>query len=245
MSSNDTTSSDMDSLVEKVTTDLANDFDRFWDKHIEDPADLFWRRALVRAAFAYFEGLISTMKRKALLVHKLSQLKKFQEKPEPKGTGLGSIVHTIVNHYEKARQGANFSSSEILLMLDQSVSLDDNGEIKLRKAKLRLETNLQFAFRMYAKAFQVEYSLPKDAGWQAFKAATRIRDRLTHPKIPVDIDVSDNDLSTVFNAVLWLKQSEYALVKLAHEKAHLEDQTKGGEAENLSLGNNLPVHRIT
>lgn len=123
------------SLVEKVTEDLKKDVNRYWDHTIAEPEDVFWRRGLVRAAFAYFEGLISTLKLKAILTHKALQAELMSApwENEPKSEpGPSGLLRCFFEHIEKARKGANFSYSEIMLLCEKSYRLTGKGKSRSR-----------------------------------------------------------------------------------------------------------------
>lgn len=206
-------------LVEETVEILQRDVERYLDNN-EKSDDVFWRRGFVRAVFAYIEGLISTLKLKALLTdlalqHKLaSQRIKLTE-----GGGFKTMIPDIVRHFETAQQGAGFSSAETLLLKDATFRLDDDGRVKFEKAKLSLASNLQFAFLMYAKAGGVEYSIPKgDAGWDKLKRSIKVRDRITHPKRSRDLDVSYDELEMVMSAYVWVFACQVELLKCFKDK---------------------------
>jgi len=202
-------------LLYGVRDVLRQDVDDCWDR-LENEDSPFWRRAFVRAVFAFFEGMIATLKLEAILTHKLLQ-QSLSEEPLKTVEGK-SVWESLDEHLEKARRGANFSPAEMLCLGELAFDLTDNGEIKWKKAKIPLEKDLSFAFRIYAKSFRVEFKLDKGGrGWQKFRTATRIRDRLTHPRRLEDLAVSDEKLQTVEDAVLWIHQQLSAVQEVIME----------------------------
>ena len=45
-----------------------------------------------------------------------------------------------------------FSNEEIVLLKEEAYNLSNNGNVSIKKAKLRLFDNLKFAFKMHAKS---------------------------------------------------------------------------------------------
>ncbi len=84
---------------------------------------------------------------------------------------------------------------------DTEHELNDRGEIVEAVAKISLSRNIRFALALNRKAHKVPE--PFDASvewWSCMKEAIRIRDRLTHPKLPGDLDVSGDDIVKVLKA---------------------------------------------
>lgn len=73
--------------------------------------------------------------------------------------------------------------AERLLLLEQTPVLDDKGRPDLLKQFPRLEVNLRFAFRTYARVNGIDYDLPVgDHEWDDLCRAIKSRNRLMHPK---------------------------------------------------------------
>jgi hypothetical protein len=76
--------------------------------------------------------------------------------------------------------------------------LTDKGDVETRPAKISFEANLRFAFKLLAKACSVDSELDvSGSGWQSLKKATKIRDRITHPKILSDLNISEAEFDEV------------------------------------------------
>ena len=209
---------DLGNLVEQTVEILKADVDRNLDQL--EGRDVFWARGFVRAVFAYIEGLISTLRLKALLTNVAVQANLAKEPIElTKGGGFATLVPDVARHVEKIQRGAGFTPAETLLLKEWTFRLDDNGEIKYEKAKLSLASHLQFAFGMYAKAGGVKYALPKgEAGWEKLRLSIRIRDRITHPKRASDLNVTQDEAKTVMAAYVWIWECQAELLKLFKEK---------------------------
>jgi hypothetical protein len=64
-------------LIEKTTADLKKDVARYLAWTSKESDDVFWRRGLVRAVFAYIEGLTYQLKRESHLARTLPRRDKF------------------------------------------------------------------------------------------------------------------------------------------------------------------------
>lgn len=90
---------------------------------------------------------------------------------------------------------------ELYFATDTEYELNDRGDVIETVAKISLAKNIRFALSMSRKASGI--SEPFDASvewWACLKKAIRVRDRLTHPKIPGDLDVSGDDIVDALKA---------------------------------------------
>ncbi len=97
--------------------------------------------------------------------------------------------------------GIEITPQERYFATDTDYDLDDKGEIVETAAKIPLARNIRFAIAMNRKAHGV--SDPFDASvewWSSLREAIRVRDRLTHPKMPGDLDVSGDDIMKALKA---------------------------------------------
>ena len=114
-----------------------------------------------------------------------------------------SLVESLVFELKSQalERKSKFSPAERALLQDKVFELSDKGEAIERQYYGSLERNLRFAFRCHAKAFDVTYSPDySDSGWQAFQQAIRIRNRVTHPKLLDNMNISDDEQKTVEKA---------------------------------------------
>ena len=98
-------------------------------------------------------------------------------------------------------EGIEISPEERYFSIDTEYDLNDRGEVVELVAKISLAKNIRFAIALNRRAHKV--SAPFDASvewWSCLKEAIRIRDRLTHPKMPDDLDVSGDDIVKVLKA---------------------------------------------
>lgn len=84
---------------------------------------------------------------------------------------------------------------------DTEYDLNDRGEVIETVARIPLARNIRFAISMHRRAHGV--SEPFNASiewWSCMRKAIRVRDRLTHPKLPGDLDVSGEDIVDALKA---------------------------------------------
>jgi hypothetical protein len=97
---------------------------------------------------------------------------------------------------------------------DTEYELNEKGEVAEAVAKISLARNIRFAIAMNRKAHGI--TQPFDASaewWSCLKQAIKVRDRLTHPKMPRDLDVSGED---IINALRARQGFEQELLNVGH-----------------------------
>lgn len=96
----------------------------------------------------------------------------------------------------------DITPQERYFAIDTEFELNERGEVVETVAKISLARNIRFALALNRKAHNV--AEPFDASvewWSCLKDAIKIRDRLTHPKWPGDLDVSGDDILKVVKAM--------------------------------------------
>lgn len=205
-------------LIERVNDVLYDDVMEHFALLQEDDNPC-WRRGFVRAAFASIEGLIFTMKLEAVWRHRYLQTPAAHAHKKlniPKGAKLSDLLDEINKEVLAAVAGAGFHYQELLLLMEFTSDLTENGELVTKRgAKISLKKNIQFAFRSLGKAYGITFNLDKGGqGWQQFLRAIKVRDRLTHPKILEQLTVSDDDADDVNGAATWVLQQRNDLREL-------------------------------
>jgi hypothetical protein len=90
----------------------------------------------------------------------------------------------------------------LLALQERTFAINDKGEVKSTPQKASTSSLLLFSLKSFA-ASQGLPLLDIDKGgrnWQFYVQALTIRDRLTHPKNPNDVYLSDQDIVTVQEA---------------------------------------------
>jgi len=114
--------------------------------------------------------------------------------------------------HEQAQE--EFSEAELALLREEQYVLTKTGEVKIQKKFLKLADNLRFSFRAVAKAFRSGYELNVGgSGWESFRKAVDIRNRIVHPKCLSDLEVTEEDIEHIRAAVAWYQKSALDLFK--------------------------------
>lgn len=114
------------------------------------------------------------------------------------------------------------TEAEKALCREVAYALKDNGEAKEETAKLRFASNFKFALRMLAKSHNFSFSIDTNSpGWEAFRNAEKVRNRLMHPKGTDDLTVSDDELGTAIRGFQWAEEQIHRLNNLLWD--YLED----------------------
>ncbi|MFN7996329.1 MAG: hypothetical protein U0Q18_22140 [Bryobacteraceae bacterium] len=150
-----------------------------------DGNNQFYRRAFVRALFAFIEADVWGRKSVALY---------FRDK-------------------------AHLTDLEVAAASEHTPDLDEKGRVIGKSPRLQLKPNVLFSFQVFARAFEVRdfHLATNDHGWQAFRTAIAIRNRLMHPKSRDDLSISDDDLQTCCDALNWYEAESARVATLAAE----------------------------
>jgi hypothetical protein len=113
-------------------------------------------------------------------------------------------------------KGIAVSDHERYLTVEIDSELNEKGEIIERPARIRLTNNIRFAFRLVEKAYGKPSTFdPASEWWSCLRETIRVRDRLTHPRMPEDVDVSGDEIVKALKA-----KAGFTEVLLAHKKRH-------------------------
>ena len=105
----------------------------------------------------------------------------------------------------KQRDGI-FSQAEFALLMEETYTLDKGKAVSQVKF-LPLDQNFLFAIAMFSRAAKSPFMLEKGKEWETFKQAIQVRNRITHPKRPELLDISDGELDDVALAHRWVIMS--------------------------------------
>lgn len=103
--------------------------------------------------------------------------------------------------YECMKNRIAITPAERYFATDTEYEISEKGEIVQTVAKISLARNVRFAIAMNRKTHGVSEPFnASTAWWSDFRAAIKIRDRLTHPKMPDDLDLSIAEINKVLDA---------------------------------------------
>jgi hypothetical protein len=85
----------------------------------------------------------------------------------------------------------------------QQFEIDDAGEVKQKKPKVNFHRQLLFVIKTVSKLHSVLFNPKHEEGWESLAIATRVRDRITHPKTGTDLHVTHEEIEHSGKAVHW------------------------------------------
>ncbi len=128
--------------------------------------------------------------------------------------GVVQVMKSAALLHDTMNDPQELNLKEIVLLKEEDPYISDNGRVGIRKKKIVLLHNFEFAIRVYAKVRGCPVVLDKKEGWCCLQQAIKIRDRLTHPHTKQDLTVSDEEMKIVMTAV---KFFHYTTGQLLHE----------------------------
>jgi hypothetical protein len=140
--------------------------------------------------------------------------------PKKKSLGRRMLTHLAFAHceaiayylkssinvdYEKKDYEGPIEIDRWLASLDEEYIIDENGQHSEREKKTKTLAHLLFVLRYAAKYLRKEFDPKAVADWQHVKPAFQVRDRITHPKSPAALSISEDDLSRIDGLERWLE----------------------------------------
>lgn len=126
------------------------------------------KRNYVRSLFAYYELVLTNLRE--------------------------SVGQRLFNYWKNSE---TFNIHEFTPLLDSSVRVNEKGEIRLEANKLPFLNLLRYTLNLYCKLIDLNNIFFSSHGWEAFRLSVEIRNRITHPSIQKDIDISDKEIITI------------------------------------------------
>ncbi len=96
------------------------------------------------------------------------------------------------------------TKGELAVLNDESYGLKDNGEVSTTTRFLKVHQGTRFTFAICKRVYKIQAEISyADSGWNSFMKAIKIRDRLMHPKSVEALDVTEDELNIVSDALKW------------------------------------------
>ena len=112
-----------------------------------------------------------------------------------------TFVLKIEASFNAEENGIELLPQQSHFIFEADFDLSDKGEILEKAAKIPLSKNVRFAFNVFAEANQIGFAFdPSVEWWSSFRESVRVRDRLTHPRMPSDLDVSPREVIAMIKA---------------------------------------------
>lgn len=118
---------------------------------------------------------------------------------------LASLVRSVINaHYDGGKDDvAELDPSDILVSHGEDYRIDEDGNAAFSEKKISTLPHVLYTLRFAARVQRRAFDPKCEAHWADVKPALRIRNRVTHPKSPEDLDVTDDELTVAMNSLLW------------------------------------------
>ena len=136
---------------------------------------------------------------------------------------------SALRHFEDRGKSVPLGANE--LVVEARYDIDKRGKIIGQSERIKLEQNVMFAFRFYSEAYGVATPLDTSSDWwRALKGTQLVRDRLTHPRMLGDLDVTASEILDAVIAEAGLRECVRAALKAAR-KAKSCDVTRRSKPE--------------
>jgi hypothetical protein len=146
------------------------------EEQLEKSDSQFFRRAFVRAAFAFNEGCLYWLKENVVK------------------QSLGKRLRT-----------QNIDVTKLLLLADETYRPNRQGKLESEPNRIPFANYCAFVFRTMAECLGYNpESLFSDNGWNEMQKALLLRHKITHPKNPADLEVTAEEMETVRESHRWL-----------------------------------------
>ena len=144
---------------------------------------------------------------------------------------VACIKHEIL---QNASTLHHLSPSELAILREEVYSIDNKGKVFIQPRFIPIDVNVRFTLDALITtnqvAIQVNYSAE---GWRAFKSAVRVRNRITHPNVRADFEVSGREVDEALAALKWIEQEACQVLEKSVERLRDESATMTEEMMRL------------
>jgi hypothetical protein len=142
-------------------------------KKAKPPETQFWRRAYVRAVFAWIEASTNWF---ALAASRIGRAAVKSGRP-----GITALEECALN--------------------DESPRVDDDGKVSGRILRIPFLARFHLSRRLYARAYDPSWGFPPYSDQpDCIQRARVVRDRVTHPAVDRDVEISESECGDVEHA---------------------------------------------
>lgn len=150
------------------------------------------------------------------------------------------LLHELLLHMHTLSM-IQLSPEEVIILKEQSCSVGSAGNIitsnKFIPFKENLLMTLSFSFRFFNKEV---FRDTKDPRWQDVISLIQIRNRITHPKQMVDLQISEHEVKIFNSAQDWLRTAFQSLFvspeSFAKIKKTISDKSKKTKTRKTKKG---------
>ncbi|HSH38217.1 MAG TPA: hypothetical protein VK993_05475 [Chthoniobacterales bacterium] len=122
-------------------------------------------------------------------------------------------------HVGATNMRMELSRADIALLLDETHELDSSGSARSKPKFLRLPENTRYAFKLAESVFggplRIDVQRPE---WKAYCTVIRVRNRITHPRSPEELNVLDAEIDSTVEGLSWLTLHTLVFIDQASAK---------------------------
>ncbi len=130
-----------------------------------------------------------------------------------------NFMKNLILVFSKLKPG-EISRAEYAMLNEESYSLTKSGRAVIRPRFEDFIKRAKFIFNIFTRVLvskDFELNTSGD-GWQKFSEGLKIRNRLTHPKYIVDLEVSNEDFRNISIGVTWYIEEFKSLWRIMDKK---------------------------
>ncbi|WP_431025246.1 hypothetical protein [Halomonas sp. H5] len=125
-----------------------------------------------------------------------------------------TFVLKIEASFRAEERGFDLTPQQQHFIFEADFDINDKGEVVERAAKISLTKNIRFAFAVFSQASGIKNTLDVSLDWWGkLQGAIKVRDRLTHPRFPADLDVSPQEVIATIAAKVGFDEALHALIE--------------------------------
>ncbi len=115
------------------------------------------------------------------------------------------IVKKIIKLYLSLEESNNISVNwtELIILNEQKVILDNKGNVKLKDEFQKFEPNLRFTINTFSKLFETNKPDYGNTEFQRLIELSKRRNQITHPKKTNDLNISKEEISDLIKSFGW------------------------------------------
>lgn len=124
--------------------------------------------------------------------------------------GIAGYYREYVMQHEidDAVRSGSLNVHRLLPLLDEDIQLTDQGKTRSAPSRFPLKNVMAYLIRCMCERIGEDPSQYfSQHGWNDFRKAYAIRNRVTHPQYATDVVVSDEDVALLVSAVDWLDRA--------------------------------------
>lgn len=122
--------------------------------------------------------------------------------------GIIQVMKSGALLFDEVNEPRVLSPEDVALLKEADSQIGSKGQVEIKKKKISLLPNFEYALHTYARVRRMHVVLDKGGtGWDALRKAISVRDRLTHPRKIEDMAVGLDELKTIETAMKFFRDT--------------------------------------